>query len=151
MYVRMNKLHSNDYWDGGRALSDFTITKHIPTYATGILSYMHTYILVHATHALSPKGSQRHLKYSSETPTFYQNYLFMRNLQTWQVVSLLPSDYSLSEVLVHPCCLRHPWKEERGAILLFCPGYHMRHHTIPIVRTIGTYYSPYRNSGGTKA
>jgi hypothetical protein len=22
--------------------------------------------------------------------------------------------------------LRHPWKKERGAILLFCPGYHTR-------------------------
>jgi hypothetical protein len=22
--------------------------------------------------------------------------------------------------------LRHPWKKERGAILLFCPGHHTR-------------------------
>jgi hypothetical protein len=30
-------------------------------------------IYIHTTHALSPKGYQRHLRYSSETPTFYQN------------------------------------------------------------------------------
>jgi hypothetical protein len=42
-----------------------------------ILGDIHTYI--HTTHALSPKGQQRHPKYSSETPTFYQNLLAMRN------------------------------------------------------------------------
>jgi hypothetical protein len=30
-------------------------------------------------HALFPKGLQRRLRYSSETPTFFQNYLAMRN------------------------------------------------------------------------
>jgi hypothetical protein len=39
--------------------------------------YIHTYI--HTTHALSPKGKQRHLRYYSETPTFYQNFLAIRN------------------------------------------------------------------------
>jgi hypothetical protein len=34
-----------------------------------IIIYMHT------THALSPKGQQRHLRHPSETPKFYQNYL----------------------------------------------------------------------------
>jgi hypothetical protein len=38
--------------------------------------FLYTYI--HTT-TLSPKGWQRHLRYSSETPTFYQNYLAMRN------------------------------------------------------------------------
>jgi hypothetical protein len=38
---------------------------------------IHTYI--HTTHALSPKGQQRYLKYSSETPTFYQHWIAMRN------------------------------------------------------------------------
>jgi hypothetical protein len=33
----------------------------------------------HNAHALSPKGYQRHLRYSSEIPTFYQNYLAMRS------------------------------------------------------------------------
>jgi hypothetical protein len=33
----------------------------------------------HTTHAPSPKGKKRHLRYSSETLTFYQNYLAMRN------------------------------------------------------------------------
>jgi hypothetical protein len=37
----------------------------------------HEYI--YTTHALSSKGQQRHLRYSSETPTFYQNYLAMSN------------------------------------------------------------------------
>jgi hypothetical protein len=32
---------------------------------------------MHTTHALSPKVWQRHLRYSSETPTFYQNYFAM--------------------------------------------------------------------------
>jgi hypothetical protein len=39
--------------------------------------FIHTYI--QTTHALSPKGYQRHLRYYSETPTFYQNYLAMSN------------------------------------------------------------------------
>jgi hypothetical protein len=34
---------------------------------------------IHTTHALSPKGYQRHLRYSFKTLTFYQNYLAMRN------------------------------------------------------------------------
>jgi hypothetical protein len=36
-------------------------------------------IYIHTTHALSQKGYQRHLRYSSETPTFYQNYLAVSN------------------------------------------------------------------------
>jgi hypothetical protein len=39
--------------------------------------FLHTYI--HTTNALSPKGQQRRLIYSFETPTFYQNDLAMRN------------------------------------------------------------------------
>jgi hypothetical protein len=38
---------------------------------------LHTYI--HTTHALSSKGQQSHLRYSSEMPTFYHNYSAMRN------------------------------------------------------------------------
>jgi hypothetical protein len=38
---------------------------------------IHTYI--HTTHALSPKGWKRYLRYSSETPPFYPNYLAMSN------------------------------------------------------------------------
>jgi hypothetical protein len=34
---------------------------------------------IHATHACSPTGRQRRLKYSSETPTFYQNDLAIRS------------------------------------------------------------------------
>jgi hypothetical protein len=36
-------------------------------------------LYIHTTHALSLKGQQRHLRYPSETPTFYQNYLAIRN------------------------------------------------------------------------
>jgi hypothetical protein len=32
---------------------------------------------IHTTHALSPKGQQRRLRYSSVIPTFYQNHLAM--------------------------------------------------------------------------
>jgi hypothetical protein len=34
---------------------------------------------IHTTHAQSPKGWQKHLRYFSDTPTFYQNYLAMSN------------------------------------------------------------------------
>jgi hypothetical protein len=39
--------------------------------------YIDTYI--HTTHAWSPKMKQRTLRYFSNTPTFYQNGLAMRN------------------------------------------------------------------------
>jgi hypothetical protein len=35
---------------------------------------------IHTNHALAPTGQQKHLIYSSETPTFYQNYLAVRNI-----------------------------------------------------------------------
>jgi hypothetical protein len=57
---------------------------------------LHTFI--HTTHALSSKGKQRRLRYSSETPTFYQNYSAMRNLQTRRVVCPSPSNRSLFQV-----------------------------------------------------
>jgi hypothetical protein len=38
-----------------------------------------TLTYIHTTHALSPNGEERHLRYSSEKPTFYQNYLAMSN------------------------------------------------------------------------
>jgi hypothetical protein len=38
-----------------------------------------TYKRKHTNQTLFPKGYQTHLKYSSETPTFYQNDLAMRN------------------------------------------------------------------------
>jgi hypothetical protein len=37
------------------------------------------YTYIHTTHAPSPKGQQRYLKYSSETPTLYQNQSAMKN------------------------------------------------------------------------
>jgi hypothetical protein len=50
----------------------------------------HTYL--HTYHSRSiPKGEQRHLKYSSETPTFYQNYLAIRN--TADVTGALDKHY----------------------------------------------------------
>jgi hypothetical protein len=36
-------------------------------------------MFIHTTHALSPKEEQRHLRYSCETLTFYQNYLAYEN------------------------------------------------------------------------
>jgi hypothetical protein len=50
-------------------------------------------------HALSPKEQQRHLRYPSETSTFYHNYLTMTNTAD-VVVSPSPSDRSLSQVKV---------------------------------------------------
>jgi hypothetical protein len=38
------------------------------------LNHVHLFLTyIHPTHALSPKGQQRYLRYSSETPTFYHN------------------------------------------------------------------------------
>jgi hypothetical protein len=34
--------------------------------------------------------------------------------------------------------LQNPWKKERGAILLFCPGHHTR-HTYILVRNVRKY------------
>jgi hypothetical protein len=36
-------------------------------------------IYIRITHVLSLKGWQKHPRYSSKTPTFYKNYLAMRN------------------------------------------------------------------------
>jgi hypothetical protein len=41
-------------------------------------NYIDTYI-VHTTHAWFPMGQKRYLRYSSKTPTFYQNDLAIRN------------------------------------------------------------------------
>jgi hypothetical protein len=57
-----------------------------------------TYKYIHSTHVLSPKEQQRHLRYSSKTPTFYQNHLAMR--QRWQAVSPSLSDCSMFHVYV---------------------------------------------------
>jgi hypothetical protein len=43
-----------------------------------IIYKLNTYTYLHTAHACSPKGWQRHLRYSSETPTFCQNYFAMR-------------------------------------------------------------------------
>jgi hypothetical protein len=49
-------------------------------YVVWLCIYKKKYIFnyIHTTHVLSRKEQQRHLRYSSETPTFYQ-YLAMRN------------------------------------------------------------------------
>jgi hypothetical protein len=54
--------------------------------------FYHTYSLT-----LSPKGYQRHHKYSSETPTFYQNNSYEERCRTWQMVNLSASNRSLSQ------------------------------------------------------
>jgi hypothetical protein len=47
----------------------------------GLLGYIPNtfYTYKHTARALFPKGQQRHLRYSSEKSTFYQNYSAMRN------------------------------------------------------------------------
>jgi hypothetical protein len=40
--------------------------------------FYNSYTYIHTTHALFLKGQQKHLRYFSEMPTFYQNYLVMR-------------------------------------------------------------------------
>jgi hypothetical protein len=46
---------------------------------SGLSSFWFNIILIHITHAWSLKWWQRHLKYSSETSTFYQNELAVRD------------------------------------------------------------------------
>jgi hypothetical protein len=66
-----------------------------------------------------------------ETPTFYQNYFAMRN--TADVTGGKPIAVWSHSILGVRCkCyksfsrfFRHPWKKERGAILLFCPEHHI--------------------------
>jgi hypothetical protein len=69
---------------------------------------------------------QRHRRCSSETSTFYQNDLGMRN--TADVTGGKPiavySQPSSGISAVNP--LRHPRKKERGTTLSFCPGHRMR-------------------------
>jgi hypothetical protein len=43
------------------------------------LYWVLVFLYIHTTHALSPKGWKRYLRYSSETSTFYQNISAMRN------------------------------------------------------------------------
>jgi hypothetical protein len=62
------------------------------------VNIVHINTYIHTTHALSLKGEQRHHRYFSEKPTFYQNYLAMMNTVNRQVVSPSPSDRSLSAV-----------------------------------------------------
>jgi hypothetical protein len=52
----------------------YQVAKH--TYGDRIFLDKNTY---HTTHVLSPTVKQRYLRYSFETPTFYQNYLAMSN------------------------------------------------------------------------
>jgi hypothetical protein len=62
------------------------------------MCYIHTYI--HTYHLRFIPEGQRHLRYTSETRTFYQNDIAMRN--TTEVTgskSVAPSDRSLSQVL----------------------------------------------------
>jgi hypothetical protein len=59
-----NNLHFLLLWD-------FTVAKYYR-------NYIDTYI-VHTTHAWFPMGQKRYLRYSSKTPTFYQNDLAIRN------------------------------------------------------------------------
>jgi hypothetical protein len=71
------------------------------------------FLYVHTYHSrLIPKGQQRSLRYSFETPTFYQNDLGMRN--TAGVTGGKPT----AVYLRRECCnsfsrlLRHSWKKE---------------------------------------
>jgi hypothetical protein len=80
---------------------------------------------------LTPKGKQRHLRYSSKTPTFYQNDLTIRNtaymtggkpIADWlQFISIREYCKSFSRLL------RHPWKKGRGATLFLYPRHQTKH------------------------
>jgi hypothetical protein len=54
----------------------------------------------------------------------------MRNTAdvTGKPIAVLSQPISGVSAISFSRLLRHPWKKERGAILLFCPGHHTRHH-----------------------
>jgi hypothetical protein len=68
------------------------------------------------------RGSRGILYIPPRCPRFTTNIQLWVILQTWQVVSPSPSDGSPLQMTCcysFSCLLRHPWKKERGAILLF--------------------------------
>jgi hypothetical protein len=113
-------------WDGDFSFTRFVRLLTLSLWCYYWFMYIHTYIPL----MLYPQsGSRGNLRYYSESPTFYQNYLAMSN--TADVTGGKPIDVwsqSISGVnAINPLvALRHPWKKERGAILLFCPGHHTR-------------------------
>jgi hypothetical protein len=80
---------------------------------------------IHTTHALSPR--QRHLKYSSETPTFYQNYLAMKNtadVTGGKSISVWSQSISGVSAINFLVAFYDIHGRKRGAVLLFSPGHH---------------------------
>jgi hypothetical protein len=68
-----------DVVKGAKGLTVRTPEMECDQKAMGLPSVTYAVFLIHTTYALSSKGSQKYLKYSSETPTLYQNDLAMRN------------------------------------------------------------------------
>jgi hypothetical protein len=68
-------------------------------------------------------GKQRHLRYSSETPTFYHNDLAKAHRRLIQF-HLSFSNVSAMLTILSP--FTASIEEREGAILLFCPGHHTR-------------------------
>jgi hypothetical protein len=101
-------------------------------------------------------SEQRHLRYSSETPTFYQIYLTMTN--TSDVTGGKPiavwSQFISGVSAINPLIAFYDIHEETGAILLFCPGHHTRrdvyviiiHYIIILCDDTDTSYLFIRNS-----
>jgi hypothetical protein len=89
--------------------------------------FFNTYI--HTTHALSPKGYQRHLRYSSETPKFYQNYLAISNtadVTDGKAIAVWSQSISGVNAIDPLVTFYDIHGRKRGAILLFCSGHHTR-------------------------
>jgi hypothetical protein len=87
---------------------------------------------IHTTHALSRKGQQRHIRYSSETPAFYQNNLAMKNNADETGCKPIPvwSQY-VSGVRSF---VFYDIRGRKGEVLLFCPGHHMRRKKTSILK-----------------
>jgi hypothetical protein len=69
-----------------------------------------------------PKGQQRHLRYFSETPKFYQNYLVMRNTAhvTGGKPIALRSQFNLVVSDVNPLVALYDIHGRKGEVLFFC-------------------------------
>jgi hypothetical protein len=77
------------------------------------------------------------LRYTSETPTFYQNYLAMRNtadVTSGQPIAVLLKSISGVSAINLLVAFYDIHGRKRGAIILFCP----RPHTFLIKKNIQT-------------
>jgi hypothetical protein len=103
---------------------------------------------IHTTHTHSPQGQQGHPRYSPETP-LYQNYLAMSNtadVTGGKSIAVWSQSISGTNAINPLDAFYDPWKKERGAVLLFCPGHHTRRLSLDACRFHGLVKFAWRRS-----